>query len=68
MQIKCNNFIFKSQKRFALSFYNFYAIGGHIVFFLSVILSSLKSATALTFHMNILCDKTLPWVPLFITL
>ena len=25
MQIKCNNFIFKSQKRFALSFYNFYA-------------------------------------------
>ena len=25
MQIKCNDFIFKSQKRFALSFYNFYA-------------------------------------------
>ena len=26
------------------------------------------SARALIFHMNIPCDKTFPWVPLFLTL
>ena len=57
-------------------------IGGHIVFVLSVILSFCPplwnfnlannfwtvSARALIFHMNIPCDKTFPWVPLFFTL
>ena len=56
--------------------------GGHIVFVLSVIPSFCPplwnfnlannfwtvSARALIFHMNISCDKTFPWVPLFFTL
>ena len=55
---------------------------GHIGFVLSVILSIYHylwnfnlannfwtvSARALIFHMNIPCDKTFPWVPLFPTL
>ena len=57
-------------------------IEGHIVFVLSVILSFCPSlwnfnlahnfwtmsARALIFHMSIFCDKTFPWIPLFLTL
>ena len=56
-------------------------IGGHIVYVLFVILSFCPlwninlanylwtvSARAIIFHMNIPCDKTFPWVQLFLTL
>ena len=57
-------------------------IGGYIVFVLSVILSFcpplwnfklannfwIVSARAFIFHMNISCDKTFPWIPIFLIL